>query len=254
MRNFFWIQLSLCLISVSAKAGEDTKKFDKPGFDISFVAGARRSIEIPSTAPEKKFEGKSKKKALFYSLLIPGMGELYQNDWKFNQWGSGLYYFAAEAVFWSGHFYLKSYSSWLKEDARALAARKAGVDLNSPKPNDFYFNIGKFSDIYAYNDYQRRYVGTATLYEETDANFWQWSSQKSRKKYDRMRIDRDNYRNYSQYILWGVFVNHVMSAVNSMRVFRKNRSLSGLELKLDVLPGAYGTGISEVKAGVTIKF
>jgi hypothetical protein len=252
MKNFFWV--CLWLVSYDVKAGEEIKKFDKPSFNISLIAGSRGSIEIPSMTPGKKSDGKSKKKAFFYSLLIPGMGELYQSDWKFNQWGSGLYYFAAEAVFWSGHFYLKSVSGWLKEDARALAARKAGVDLNSPKPKDFYFNIGKFSNVYAYNDYQRRYVGTATLYDETDANFWQWSSEKSRKKYDRMRIDRDNYRNYSQYILWGVFVNHVMSAVNSMRVFRKNRSLSGFELHLDMFPGAYGTGISEVKAGVNVKF
>ncbi len=252
MNRFFLLLMCISWLASSLEAGDHTRKFEKPRFKKDKVsAGAPLSIQT-GAVPEK--QTKSKKKAFFYSLLLPGMGELYLNDWKFSAWGSGMYYFTAEALLWSGSFYLRSYGGWLKDDARALAARNAGVDLSSAKPSNYYFNIGKFSDIYSYNDHQRRYVGTETLYSETEANFWQWNSEKNRRRYDRMRIDSDNYRNISQYILWGVFVNHVMSAVNSMRLFRQNHSLSGLGLNLTVAPDVRKPGFLEVRGGVAVKF
>jgi hypothetical protein len=231
-------------------AGDGVRKFEKQKFHKTEISTAGLTMQTSSPVASNK----SKKKAFFFSLLVPGLGELYQNDWKFSGWGSGLYYFTAEAVLWSGHFYLKSYSNWVREDARSLAARSAGVDLNSNKPKNYYVNIGKFSDIYNYNDYQRRTVGTSTVYAETEANFWLWNSDKSRQKYDRLRIRSDNYRNFSQYMFWGVFTNHVLSAVNSMRIFRKLHPLSDARLHFDIIPGSNGYSSYDALAGLSVKF
>lgn len=247
MRKEFLICI-VCLTMVQrVSAGDGVRKFEKQKFLMSGISSTQQVMQEVA-------DGKSKKKAFFYSLLVPGLGELYQNDWKFSAWGSGLYYFTAEVVLWSGHFYLKNYGNWLREDSRSLAARSAGVDLNSTKPKRYYVNIGKFSDIYSYNDYQRRTVGTSTVYAETEANFWLWNSDKSRRKYDRMRIRSDNYRNFSQYIFWGVFTNHVLSAVNSMRIFRKLHPLSTAQLHIDMIPDSKSLRSYDTMIGLSVKF
>lgn len=250
MRKVFLICLSAMVLVQPLSAGDGFRKFEKQKFHKTDVSAGKLTFRTNSTPAS----GKSKKKAFFFSLLVPGLGELYQNDWKFSGWGSGLYYFTAEAALWSGHFYLKSYGSWLREDSRSLAARSAGVDLNSKKPDQYYVNIGKFSDIYSYNDYQRRTAGTSTVYAENDANFWLWSSEKSRKKYDRLRIRSDNYRNFSQYVFFGVFTNHVLSAVNSLRIFRKLHPQSEARLHFNVMPGSNGSRSFDAFAGVSVKF
>lgn len=253
------IQILACFIAFSLippiMASDGVKKFDRKRFEAreSILKNDTSQQQI-ATLQEKKPYAKSKKQAFFYSLLLPGLGELYQNDWKFEGWGSGLYYFAAEALLWSGHFYLKSYSNWQKEDSRSLAARNAGVDLFSPKPARYYVNIGKFSDIYLYNDFQRRMVGTSTLYAETGTNYWRWNSDHDRRTYDRMRIRSDSYRSFSQYMLWGIFTNHVLSSVNSMRIFRNRQHLTDAEFHFDIKPGMYRRHTYDVTAGFLVKF
>lgn len=163
----------------------------------------------------------SKKKAILLSLVAPGAGELYLSDWKFERWGSGKYFAATEVMLWAAHFYSRSYSGWLKEDARALAARKAGVDIHSSKPSKYYVNIGKYSDIYTYNEIQRRITGTEFLYDETDANYWHWQKDSDRRKYDKMRADTKRFQQISTYMYFGLFVNHMMGIVHVVRQHKR---------------------------------
>ncbi len=250
MREIFLICFSAMILIQPLAAGDGVRKFEKHKFHKTGISTKSSTMQDGSAVVTVK----SKKKTFFFSLLVPGLGELYQNDWKFAGWGSGLYYFTAEAALWSGHFYLKSYGNWLREDSRSLAARSAGVDLNSKKPDQYYVNIGKFSDIYSYNDYQRRTAGTSTVYAENDANFWLWNSDQNRRKYDRLRIRSDNYRNFSQYMFWGVFTNHVLSAVNSLRIFRKLHPQSEARLHFKVIPGSNGNRSFDAFAGLSVKF
>ncbi|MBL7996677.1 hypothetical protein JNM05_15030 [bacterium] len=255
MRAFFVTGIAGLILIAPASASDMQKKFEKKKFDAGSLYSATQSSGQEAGSSQQSLPyAKSKKKAFLFSLLLPGLGELYQNDWKFNGWGSGLYYFGAEALLWSSHLYMGSYSNWLKEDARSLAAHNAGVDLKSPKPARYYVNIGKFSDIYTYNDFQRRMVGTSTVYVETDANFWQWNNDGSRRRYDRLRADSDTYKNFSKYMLWGIFTNHVMSAVNSLRVFRNNKSLGEARIHFEMMPGAYRPKAYDVALGFLVKF
>ncbi|KAB2878328.1 hypothetical protein F9K33_13525 [bacterium] len=255
MRFFIVIGMVSLILLQPASASDTEKKFERKKFDARSLYSAAQSTGQEAAGSQQSLPyAKSKKKAFLFSLLLPGLGELYQNDWKFNGWGSGLYYFGAEALLWSSHLYLGSYSNWLKEDSRSLAARNAGVDLKSPKPSRYYVNIGKFSDIYTYNEFQRRLVGTSTLYAETNANFWQWNNDGSRRKYDRLRADSDTYNNFSKYMLWGIFTNHVLSAVNSMRLFRNNERWGETRIHFDMIPRTHRQHSYDVKVGFLVKF
>lgn len=165
---------------------------------------------------------KSRGKAILYSFLVPGLGELYLKDWKWSEWGSGKTLLMSEMTLWGVHMYLSSYSAWVRDDARALAATHAGVDWSAAKPDGYVSNIGKFADIFVYNDVQRRFTGPdGNLYPETPDNYWSWDSEKNRDKYDHFRIRSRSFKRYSEFTLYGVFVNHVISMINASRTYRR---------------------------------
>lgn len=179
---------------------------------------------------------KSKRSAFFLSVLLPGLGDLYLHDWKIREWGSGRYFFATEVLLIAGHLYSAHRSDWLRNDYRAWAAGHAGVDWNYSKPSQYETNIGKFSDVYSYNEVQRRLTGTAQLYEEGPRHYWQWDSESHRKKYDRLRISSQKYDRFSQYLIFGVVVNHLLAGVNSLRQYRQMEKATGIHLRFRLSP------------------
>lgn len=180
---------------------------------------------------------KSRGTALVYSFLVPGLGELYLEDWKWSEWGSGKTWFMSEIVMWGTHVYLASYSGWVKDDARALAATRAGVDWSVTKPDNYVSNIGKFTDIYSYNDVQRRFTGPeGNLYPETADNFWSWDSKNSQNKYDDLRIRSRTFKRYSEFTLYGIFVNHVVSVISASRAFRRHQHNNSVRVGFSYRP------------------
>jgi hypothetical protein len=163
---------------------------------------------------------KSKRKAFMLSMIVPGLGDLYLNNWDMKKWGNGKYFFTSEILLWSSFFYLKSYSGWMREDSRAFASQHAGVNWKNAKPSKYTTMIGKFSDIYSYNETQRRLTGNTILYPETPDNYWKWDSRNNQKKYDDLRIKSHSTRIYATYVVYGVVVNHLLSSINTVRTFR----------------------------------
>ncbi len=180
---------------------------------------------------------KSRGKAIIYSFLVPGLGELYLKDWKWSEWGTGRTWFVSEMVLWGSHVYLSSYSGWVRDDARALAATHAGVDWSATKPDGYVSNIGKFTDIFVYNDVQRRFTGPeGNLYAETPDNYWRWDSEKGRVKYDNLRIRSRSFKRYSEFTLYGVFVNHVIGMVSASRAYRRLQRDRGIHVGFSYRP------------------
>jgi hypothetical protein len=188
---------------------------------LATTAYGQNKIYFPKTSDETKVTGlKSKPKAFMLSMLIPGFGDLYLNDWNIKKWGNGKYFFTSEIFLWSSFLYLKSYSNWIRQDSRALASQHAGVNWKQDKPSRYTTVIGKFADIYSYNETQRRLTGNAFLYPETSDNYWKWDSQSNQKKYDELRIKSRSTSIYATYVVYGVIVNHILSSINTMRTFK----------------------------------
>jgi len=186
---------------------------------------------------EKQNFHKSRGTALAYSFLLPGLGDLYLRDWKMSEWGSGKIGFATEVALWASHLYLSSYSGWVKDDARALAATHAGVDWSEAKPQGYFSNIGKFSSIYSYNDVQRRFTGPeGNLYNETLANYWSWDAESQRQKYDDRRIRSRSFKRYSEFVLYGIFVNHVISMIRTARTYRRMERSDDMQIGFSYRP------------------
>ncbi len=175
---------------------------------------------------------KSKSKAIWLSFAVPGLGELYLNNWK--SMGSGKYFMAGEAMMWAGFFYFRSYGKWVHTDSRAFATRNAGV-VSGSKPASYYFNIAKYGSIYEYNDAERRLNAGKNVYAETSENFWQWQNDKVREKYDRMRIDATFYKRVASYVLFSGLMNRVLSAAQTARLFKQMKT-QGISMNVQVFP------------------
>jgi len=162
---------------------------------------------VVPTAPGKKSVGL----AAIYSLLLPGMGELYTDGFS-----TGKYFLIAEGAIWLTYAGFSVYGDALRDDARAFAVAHAGVSL-SGKDDQFFVDVGNFMSIDEYNDKKLRDRDLAKVYDPTQGYAWNWDSDLSRSSYREQRVASDNVYNNRKFVLAAVLLNHVASAVNAAR-------------------------------------
>jgi hypothetical protein len=152
--------------------------------------------------------------AVVYSLLLPGMGELYAD-----RFDNGRYSLVAEAALWLTYASTLQYGNWLQGDARAFASAHAGV-MSSGKDDQFYVNLANFSNVYDYNDKKLRDRNISEVYDPAQGYFWNWDSDVSRQRFRSLRISSDKVINNSRFVIGAIVVNHILSALNAARLVR----------------------------------
>jgi len=168
-------------------------------------------------AAEKKSVGR----ALLFSLLLPGAGEYYVGEK-----GHAGFFLGMEVLAWSALLLNDYHFNNLRDNYRTFAAQHADVS-RAGKDKQYWINIGKFDDIYAYNEQRLRDRNVDALYTNTEAFYWEWDSRQNRLKYDAKRLDAVNVESREVYIITGILVNHLVSGINAMRLARKhNKALA----------------------------
>ncbi len=171
----------------------------------------------PAFAPPENLaqpHRKSQPLAIVYSLLLPGMGELYAED--FN---GGRYSLVAEGALWLTYASFRQYGTWLQTDARDYASSHAGVSQNG-KDDQFFVNIGNFDNVYDYNDKKLRDRDISDVYDPAQGYSWNWDSDASRQRFRALRISSDKVFNNSRFVIGAIVVNHIVSALNAARLVR----------------------------------
>ncbi len=200
------------------------------GSTISLAPSALFPDDV--TSPRKKSTGL----AAIYSLLLPGMGELYADGFE-----SGKYFLAAEGVLWLTYASFEIYGNQLRDDSRSFAQAHAGI-TPSNKADQYFVDIGNFGDIRAYNDKKLRDREPEKLYQEASNYAWQWDSDLSRATYRDQRISSENMYNNRKFVVAAVLLNHVASAINAVRsAISYNKALDdamgSLDIRADVMGG-----------------
>jgi len=180
---------------------------------------------------------------VLYSLLLPGMGELYAGGY-----GSGKYFTAAEGVLWLTLGAIDIHARSLQGDARSFASVHAGFD-ESGKDDSYFINIGNFSDVWSYNEAILRDRDAYKLYDPHSSSYWKWDSDANRDLYRDQRVASDQMFNNTRFVVAAIAVNHVLSAINAARlIVSGNRALSPgdqLDIGASVLGGfAHPHGIA----------
>jgi hypothetical protein len=158
--------------------------------------------------------------AIVYSLLLPGMGELYADAYD-----SGVYFTVADGVLWGTYIGMNVYGNWQKDRYMSFAQTNADITTEN-KDDDYYATIGEYLSIDQYND-QKAFERNYDEMYDTEQYFWKWNTSEERKTYRNMWVSSEQTLNDVRFVVWGLLLNRVVSAINAVRLVSKyNNNLS----------------------------
>lgn len=177
-----------------------------------------------SHANSLMFEDKQKKSAglaIIYSLLLPGMGELYAGDYS-----SGLYFTIADGVCWTALTGLNLYGSWQQDNYKSFARSNGSVNLDG-KDETYFATIANYNSIDEYNEEKALNRDYDNMYD-TQTFYWKWQDNDQRREYRNMWSSSEQAYNNVRFAVGALLLNRVVSAINAVRLVAKyNKSLSG---------------------------
>lgn len=204
--------------------------FEKNGIPKSPSVGSTDfSLQISESA-----EKKSVPLAVIFSMLLPGMGELYAGDYS-----TGKYLTAAEGALWITLAGLDRYGTWLQDDARIFAVQHAGISLGG-KNDQYFVDVGNYNTVSDYNQEALRDRNPYRLYNENSAFAWMWDSRSNREYYRDLRIKSDNMFNSMNFVAAAIAVNHIISAINAARVATAYNARADQTGSLEIRAGVMG--------------
>ena len=173
-------------------------------------------ITSKETQPELKQNNlvEHKKKnaglAIVYSLLLPGMGELYAESYE-----SGKYFTIAEGALWVTYIGINTYGNWQKDRYKSFAAANGNVIIQG-KDDDYFATISEYLSIEQYNNekaLERNFI------EMLDENkyFWKWTSE-DRKAYRSMWVSSEQSFNNLRFVVGALIINRIASVINAVRL------------------------------------
>lgn len=230
--------IMIVLVTVSAGAGQPQQfqsrdlLIDRP---ILQSPGARSPLSFQEDDLSIAAGKKSVPLAVLYSLLLPGMGELYVD-----RYDAGKYFTMAEGALWLtwGAFQLNGV--WIRDDARRFAIQHAGIA--SIEGSDQYFiDIGNFDNVDSFNEQVLRDRDPQKVYDRNSSQAWSWDTPENRESYRELRVSSENVFNNSRYVIAAIAVNHLISAISAARLtISHNKSLnqsSTISIRTEVLGG-----------------
>ena len=216
MKNFFTLLILFSTQIFSQIENQSFYSFKQQAIsEMSQVEDIDQLI-VADNMSEKKSNGL----AIIYSLLLPGMGELYAGAYD-----SGVYFTIADGVLWGTYIGMNVYGNWQQDRYISYAQTNAGITTEN-KDDDYYATISEYLSIDQYNDqmaFERNYD---EMYN-TEKYFWKWNTSEERKTYRDLWISSEQTFNDVRFVVWGLLLNRVVSAINAVRlVSRYNNNLS----------------------------
>lgn len=152
--------------------------------------------------------------AIVYSLLLPGMGELYADAYD-----SGVYFTIADGVLWGTYIGFNAYANWQKDRYTSFAQTNAGI-TTAGKDDIYYATIGEYIDINQFNDEKAFERNFSEMYN-TEKFFWKWNTSADRKSYRSMWVSSEQTFNNVRFVVGALLLNRVVSAINAVRLVSK---------------------------------
>jgi hypothetical protein len=205
----------------------------------TIISGNNNSIPV-----KEEFSKKSVILAITYSLLLPGMGELYAGNYS-----SGKYFTIAEGAFWGSYIGMNTYSNWQKDRYHSFAASNGGVNV-AGKDDGYYGNIGIYTDINEYNDDMAKNGEFSRMYN-TQQNYWKWTGN-DRKTYRAMWTAGEQWHNNLRFVVGALVLNRIASAINAGRIAAAYNKNASQELGWNISAGV--SNVASLPPGVILNF
>ncbi|MCE1189931.1 MAG: hypothetical protein LWX56_12430 [Ignavibacteria bacterium] len=187
--------------------------------------------------------------AALYSMILPGMGELYADSYN-----SGKYFTMVEVALWVSYFGMDYYAGWQKDNYMAYARQKGGVS-SGDHSSDFYGDIANYTDINQFND-EKSFQGEFGKMYNTSTDFWRWESTGDRRTYRNMWLGSQHATNNLRFVVSAMVLNRIASAINAMSIVTKANKQLKAEQKLTVgfEPILERSGEGGLRANLTLEF
>ena len=184
----------------------------------TFLAAARPLQGAAQTdSVAQKSTSRASLKHIFYSLLLPGSGQLAAGKST-----RGKVFLGIDLALWVGYFGSLAYADKIGQDYRAFAALHAGV-YTPGKSEQYWIDIGYYENIYLFNESRLHDRDIQGMYPETPEYYWQWDTEGNRLKYNDLRLDELNWKRRATFVVSGLILNRIISAVDMLRIFRKEK-------------------------------
>jgi hypothetical protein len=233
MTRIRWSALVVAFLAVPLSA-QTTQPLTRYETQLDLLNGtpAPSLPPSPESAPGRKSVGL----AVLYSLLLPGMGELYAENFS-----SGKYFLIAEGTLWLGYAAMEVHADGLRDDSRAYAAAYAGISA-AGKDDQFFVDIGNFLNTDDYNDKKLRDREPEKLYDPLAGYAWRWETDAARMTFREQRIASETMYNNQKFVGAAILINHLISAINAARACiaynnAQGQALGDLQLSARVLGG-----------------
>lgn len=157
--------------------------------------------------------------AILYSLLLPGMGELYAD-----RYDNGVYFTIADGVLWGALAGFNIYGNWQEQNYRSFAESNGGVTL-AGKESSYFAIISSYISVDEYNTIQELNREFGKVYDPVKF-YWDWKSNDRRREYREMWSSSESAFNNVRFAAGALILNRLISAINAVRlVSAYNRSL-----------------------------
>ena len=222
----------LLMFVIQFAAGQSSmlkKEIPAQQTDLSFLNAppSLSTIEKNELLPyqgEGAYEKKKVSLAVLYSLLLPGMGELYVGDYTM-----GKYFTIAEGGLWITFGAVKWYANGLQDDARQFAVQHAGISLDG-KEDQYFVDIAEFDNA---NDFNEQILRNRDAHKVYDAQsfYWNWDNDANRQQFSDLRESSDARFNDVRFVVAAIGINHIISAINAGRLaIAHNKSVDDASL------------------------
>jgi hypothetical protein len=227
-RGKYFLFLLMSLLIVEEVNAQDYLMYNPPSTFLSYNSLKYKQFSPPILELQKS-EKKSVAQAFFYSLLLPGMGEAYVG-----KYGYTKFFLSVELVGWGFYLANRMRVNSREQDYKNFATQHAGVK-NASKDDQYWIDIGKYDNIYEYNEQRRRERDISAIYEENAMNYWRWDNYDNRLFYDGRRIETREIERREVFIIGAVVLNHLVSAINALRLAKAyNRGVEQLSWNFNV--------------------
>ncbi len=180
--------------------------------NVPTVEGSPESKEVDNTRQRGGVQH------IFYSLVLPGLGELAMGNIKMSK-----VFFGSEAVLLLSLWGTESYIGILQNDLEAFAALNAGVYAKN-KDDQYWVDVGTAMSLAEFNHRKLLERDLEALYPETPEYQWQWETNDQRVQYVEKRFTRLDWRRRANWIVGGLVLNRIVSAIDVVRLLRKQNS------------------------------
>lgn len=112
-----------------------------------------------------------------------------------------------------------TFSGLKARNYESFAGEHAGINA-AGKDHKYWVDLGNYSDMKSHNDEHLQFRDIDNLYPENEGWDWNWDTEENKKTFESMRIGSDKLALTGKFIIGGIVMNHIISAIDALYLTR----------------------------------